>query len=350
MRDPHNGLRSTRRSLAYIPDDDPDPKLRKYIEKHRTRWTGSLGYMFSEDIGHLLPFGHGLDDGFTARLVPENQDVHDLVLSSLRTFNGTPRTLVDGARSCLEDLGKHLISGSTIFEVEYLYTNSEAVQGDCQPPTGNTDIQDQQPESETGELPVAFRIGWIAPGTVCKRLRRYIQYVPAEFADGHTIRGLHYRELDRNNLVSIDLGWRHKAALRRSHAVMEADDKYDATPYMMLKASISEFDIDRFKVERAQSVLRGTRDIGWSARTLFDEHMLDPYMIWRRLQFQRLKISIRDAALAALNRMLTQAGERMGFEAQLQIEGLISQADVDDAEAALKDGSRPLLDLISLGT
>jgi hypothetical protein len=61
------------------------------------------------------------------------------------------------------------------------------------------------------------------------------------------------------------------------------------------------------------------RSVGWAGRGVFDEQMLDPDIIWRHLQFQRLKISIRDPGLTGLNQMLDRAGDVLGFEARLQL-------------------------------
>jgi hypothetical protein len=66
----------------------------------------------------------------------------------------------------------------------------------------------------------------------------------------------------------------------------------------MLTPPRSPFNLTRFKSQMAQEFLRGTRSVGWARRAVFDEQMLDPYIIWRHLQFQRLKIPIRDAGLA----------------------------------------------------
>jgi hypothetical protein len=65
----------------------------------------------------------------------------------------------------------------------------------------------------------------------------------------------------------------------------------------------------------AQEFLRGTRSVGWAGRGVFDEQMLDPDIIGRHLQFERLKISIRDPGLTGLNQMLDRVGDVLGFEA-----------------------------------
>jgi hypothetical protein len=172
--------------------------------------------------------------------------------------------------------------------------------------------------------------------------------VPSEFGYKQTTRGLHYVELDSEGLIFVTLHRRTRAALERARAVLAAAAAQDATPFKFAKAPNAGFDLNRFKAERAQLILRGTRDIGWGGRGMWEEHMLDPYQIWRHLQFEKLKIEIRDAALEGLNEMLRRAGARMGFTAQLQLQGLVTADDIAAAEAALETGSRPLIDLIRI--
>jgi len=105
MRNPHRDLHSQRRSYFYIREAaEGEPKLIKHVERRRTRWPGFYGYMFGEDARQLLPFGRGLDDGFSARIDPHDDRVQELAQESLITPYGAPNTLEDGVRHCLEHL------------------------------------------------------------------------------------------------------------------------------------------------------------------------------------------------------------------------------------------------------
>lgn len=339
MRDPHRDLTSQRKSYFYtLEAASAEPKLLEHIEGRRDRWIGLQGYMFSEDLRNLLPFGHGLDDGFSAEIVPPKVEVREMVLNSLTSMHRPASILEDGVRHYLEEITQQLLEGQALFEIDYLSSPAKAG-------TGAASLADA---AETDTQPVAFRIGWIPSGTVTKRRGRYIQYVPSDLGEGHTNRGLHYVNLEDQNLVFIDLPRKHKAALRRARTVMQAVDAQQATPHKMLKSPVSGFDHDRFKLQLAQELLRGTRVLGWASRGLYDEHMLDPYTVWRHLQFQRFKVSVRDAGLAGLDQMLDRAGTVLGFKARLLLTGLVTTTDIDQAEADLQSGSRPLIDLLGI--
>jgi hypothetical protein len=46
--------------------------------------------------------------------------------------------------------------------------------------------------------------------------------------------------------------------------------------------------------------------------------------------------------------MLDRAGDVLGFEARLQLTGLVTTIDNDQAEADLESGSRPLIDILGM--
>ena len=48
--------------------------------------------------------------------------------------------------------------------------------------------------------------------------------------------------------------------------------------------------------------------------------------------------------------MLDRAGDVFGFEARLQLTGLVTTIDIDQAEADLESGSRPLIDILRIHT
>ncbi|MEX3654318.1 hypothetical protein ABFW14_03705 [Mycolicibacterium fortuitum] len=303
--------------------------------------------MLIEDGHRILPFGRGLDDGFTAQVLPADVRTEELVLNALVSAHGRVNRLEDGVRNCVEQLSQELIEGKVVFEVEYFY-EADTVDDDSpnSAPSLTTDTGATDDQSRT--RPVAFQLGWITPGTLGKKWGRQIQYVPAQFGEKQSARGLHFVELDSANLVTVDLSRRTRRALERARTVLAAAADQDATPYKFVRAADAAFDMDRFKAERAKLVLRGTKDVGWGGRGLFDEHMLDPYQIWRHLRFERFKVEVRDAALGGINEMLRCAGARMGFEAKLDLQGLITGDDLDEAEAALRQGSKPLIDLIRI--
>jgi hypothetical protein len=98
----------------------------------------------------------------------------------------------------------------------------------------------------------------------------------------------------------------------------------------------------------AEEILGATRAVGWPGRFIFDDQMLLPHRAWRHLQFQRFKIELRDFILEDLIITLQRAAGVLGVQVGLDLAGLLTGADIDQAEADLKTGRRHFSELLDL--
>src|ERR1700722_11444398 len=324
MLDPYRGCHSTRSSLIYPPEAAAsEPRLIERLQRQPGVPGSFYGHIFVEDASDLLPWVFGPYDAFTAPTPPPTPELDELVCNALAGSDGVPAArLEDGIRQHLQRAAAQLILGEAIYEIEYLTTSAE--------PTGP---------------PVGFRIAWMFPPGSVDRVRRhgvhrrYVQYVPNEWGGTDTLNGLHYRELNQQNLVVLRLDRRWRRSLRHALAVMVATGSPDGTAHRMQATPHSDFDPARFKARMAQEVLAATRAVGWPGRFSFDDQMLLPYRVWRHLQFQRFKIDLRDCILDGLRTTLQRATERLDKQAKLELAGLLTSAEIDQAEAELKAGS-----------
>ena len=85
--------------------------------------------------------------------------------------------------------------------------------------------------------------------------------------------------------------------------------------------------------------------IGWNARGLFQEDVLEFYSLKRHLLFERFKIELRNSILTTLNHGLKLAGKEMGFSAEIIIEGLPTIDHVEKAESELESGTQPFAEI-----
>lgn len=346
MRNPHRNLVSTRKSRHYFIDliDQDDAQLRAYIADHTHKWAGSLGFMISEDGHQLLPHR---DEGYTVRITPDDPRTRELVTNSLAPGFGSGGQLEDRLRHCLEQLAQQVLAGGAVFEIDYLIRPVD--DNHVGAGTGEQGGQVQSGGGQLYETPyAAFEIGWIPTGTVARRRRQYIQYVPIDLSPRIARSGLHFVELDRRDLVFINLSGRRKTALRRARGAVAAAAGQDATPYNFIKAGEGAFDHAQFRAQLAKLVMRGTRELGWDSRFLYNDYMLDTYTLWRHLQFERFKVDLRDAVLEGINEMLHRAGQKMNFSAVVEVSGAVTAEDLDSAEAQLASGSRPLVELFRI--
>jgi hypothetical protein len=326
MRDPHQGLRSHRRTQFYIHEAaENDANLvdrLNRLQRNQLRWGNFYGHMFTEDAEQILPWGDDTDGGFSVSIEPYSSGVEDLITDGLISPTGPSSRLETAVRYHLSWIADMMLRGQAVYEIDLL-----------------TDADGEK---------VAFRTGWIPQGSIDKRNGRYIQYVPEELGEGRKYKGCYYIQLDEDKLVWAQLSRPMQRSLRRVASTLAAASIQQSTPSSMLHSRVPEFDLKHFKDEQAREVLSATRELGWHARWLFDEQMTSPYIVWRHLEFERFKISIRDAGIASLNRTLALAGTAIGFEARLMLRGAISTLDIDQAQDELRAGSRPLTELLKM--
>lgn len=325
-RDPHAGLISTRRSRFYHTGMLTDePLLEARLRDHRG--SGFYAHMLVEDVGHILPWGRGIDEGFTAVVESAESNVADLIRTALPSPYWPARTLEDGLRHFVEQAARNVLLEPVAYEIDYLHDadSNEVAAFRLEPlPLRSFDVLDDQP----------------------------IEYVPAAFAPDVTAEGLHYVRLDAERVIAIRLESAIEKEVHDALTLLAAADRQQKTPASMLERSqqtSTGFDFAAFKADTTRVLLAGTRTLGWTGRGLYSEGLLDPYAVWRHLQFLRFKITIREAVLAALSNVVARAGKAMNFQAKLTMQGLLTSADIDEAEANLEAGRVPLRDLLRVG-
>ena len=320
-RDRFEGLRSSKRSLTWM-DDQGDSAYKERVS--RTREVGGMyGRMLAEDLSHLFPYDSGPTDGFTAVLDPSSEDVEELILDALPTYHGPARTLHDGLREFGQLAAQELLDGPVVLEID-IYTD------------------------ESGDAK-AFRLDFIPNPTYWESFGRPRQWVPAP-AGGKRRGGLHYRELDASRVVKFDLGRRTRRDIRRALKALSLADSLQSAAFGMVTStgSAEGFDFETQRSLVAAETRKRTHAIGWDGRGLYTEGMLEPYPVWRRLRFARFQGVVRAVVVEGIQEAIDRAGKTLGFQARIVLDGLLSDTDLDEAERALQDGSRSLVDLTRL--
>ena len=101
-----------------------------------------------------------------------------------------------------------------------------------------------------------------------------------------------------------------------------------------------------FRYSQQLALAEAGKSIGWNARGLFNENMLEFYQLKRFLLFERFKIDFRTSILATLNNGLRLAGKEMGFTAKINVQGVPTIPDIEKANSELESGSKPFGDII----
>lgn len=286
--------------------------------------TGLNGDLLRRDVGLLaLPYGHGPDDGFRLTLTPAEAKTQELVAQALPA-QGYRWNLSDAFRDYLRTALWYLVDGDIYLEITYFH----------------------QPEALTGP-PVAFRVDFLQPEMITRRIVRYHHFVPLD-EDGEPTRW-GSTPIDGRRLVVGSLPRSLRRELDRTLKLLRAADEdlsVMSAFTMGEHASASGFDFTTYQRELHDIVLAGSREIGWAGRGTFTSDLLDPEKAWRAIQFARFITRLREIALATLQVAVDRAGAEIGFSAELTLSGVLTLDDLDTYETDLKAGTRPISELL----
>ncbi len=304
--EPFEGLIGGRKSIDYPfgahPTNDP----------HERVHDNTL-----EDVGHSLPFGRGLDDGFDVLLEPDGKEATEMVENSLQLFSRGYGSLRDSVRAFVEAITVDLMFGPSYLEIEFFWR-----------------------EDDMEKKPVAFLLHAPPAETITERRNRYTQRVQG--APGGEI------QLVSADIVRIDLPKQLRADADALVALNRAGSRESLVSTDFVTGAFGRrtgFDVKAHRALLDEVVLTGTRASGWTARGFYAEGLLDPARAWRALTLARFQVAVRDIAIAALQRALDRAGEAIGFSVTMTLSRVLTSEDITKMEAALADGSRPISEL-----
>jgi hypothetical protein len=94
------------------------------------------------------------------------------------------------------------------------------------------------------------------------------------------------------------------------------------------------------------ALVEAVKPVGWNARGSFNGRVTSYYWIRLMLNFEKFKIELRHSMLATLNDALKRIGQKLGFEAQIDISGTPLHVDVTDALRKLDLGEVPFTEVM----
>jgi hypothetical protein len=287
---------------------------------------GFYTHLLHDDLGHVVPYSLGRDQGGRVRLIGADADRALPIVSAALSDRGYP-SLQDGVRDFISSTAQHLVfGGPCTYELVFLSPS----------------------DAKSADPPIGFELPLVTPGTVSTQDGKPIQYVLPTLSELRDSSGLAYVVLDPNALVQFTLPEDLVAPVRRLVRFLQTANKEQNKEYGLMEQSVikrTNYDFSAHKLERGELFAEVTRPVGWNVRELFPENQLEPYVTWRRIRFLEFQVRIRDRTLDRLNEAITHAGARIGFEATLQFEGLPTLQDVEQAKDDLRTGRRGLLDL-----
>ncbi len=319
---------STRRSRDYFAGAVDDMRLRR-LTRVGPDTEGMYAFMLREDVRELLPDRGGENEGLA--VVVESSDPNratQLITQAMPAEHRPHDWLNPALHDFFSDTAQWLVSyGFVYYELAFLSPQDAAL----------------------GSTPIGFRIERIPPGTVHYRRGRPVQYVPANGAPHHTLRGIGYINLDSNTLVRFELPADLRRRVRLSQRLVRLADVASLNASALNQSAPEQGSYRSTEHHRmtTETAVRATASLGWSASrgALFTDDLLEPYRVWRTLEFLAFKIRLRDEILSQLNSLLTTAGQRLSLDMSIALAGATSLDQVRAAQHELIQGERTLADL-----
>jgi hypothetical protein len=307
-------LHSSQQSVFYFPQlaDQKDPVL----SARPSYYDYYFSSLLIEDVKlKILPRGGSANrKSFALFLKPSDSKIEKLIAEAV-TQNYHVRNLVRAICGFFDFCAQTIMEfGEAIYEIVYF-------------------------SRDDGKI-VKFRLVNIQPISVIHRRGRTLQYVPPNIA--------RERNVSQYVLLPSDriLTFKPPAYVQRElGGIMEslaslAPPRPPSLTYQELNGRSKQSFLDSsarirtYKMALAES----GKLIGWNARGLFSEDVLEYYSLHRQLLFEKFEIELRNDILSTLNDGLDRTGKEMGFSGKLEIEGLPTLADVDVAQTHLAAG------------
>lgn len=315
------GLRSTRKSRTFYPVEPGLMQLMRAVS-----FEGYYTFLLHEDLRFVIPYTMDRAGGPQTQITgPDAHSAAPLLERALSREDWIP-SISDSVCEFIRSTAQHLVIGGPVtYEIDYLYL-----------------------QNATSGPPVEFRLQLVPPGTLSHHGHQPIQYVPAAFGGPRDKTGLTYVELDPETLVTFRLDPVDEAAVRKMIRFLRAASATQGAEVRLMEQSTrsgTPYSFSEYHRELGELVAEATEPIGWNARGLFQDDRLAPYEVWRQLRFTGFKIRLRDLIMERLNAALAQAGRQLDFQAAIELSGLPTLQDVEDAKSDLRTGRRSLSDL-----
>ncbi len=282
--------------------------------------------MLTEDIDNaIIPYCSGPKKYFLITLTNGTKDTEELITSAI-SHRDYYRDFTDVVAECIRRCANEVMYfGKSEYEIVYYY--------------GDQDKNNI----------VSFELSHIPNNSIRCSWRKIFQVIPADVAEErHVPTSI---ELDPERIFVFTLP---KSIQKNWPRIIESlSDLSDlllpdfAMPDPRNSRNIP-FDSSYHYLMREQALAKAAKGIGWNARYSYSENVLEFYTLYRFLKFEKFKIEFRDHLFEQLNSILAKVGKEIGFSCQLEVEGLPTLKDVQQAEKDLAGGSKQFKEIMNM--
>jgi hypothetical protein len=279
-------------------------------------------HMFSEDVSlGIMPIGGRTKrSDFKIAVSPADKQTQAILAAGLDRHHYR-HSLTEAVCEFFGMVAAGLCSANrVIFEIAYL----------------------EEPETKTL---VGFELVLVNQSQLVEKSGQTFQRVPPDVAKRRNVSELIL--LPTENLIEFKPPADFETALRDVRANLSRLDRL-RLPELALRTTKENIPYD-FKAHMRSmdlALVETVRPIGWNARGSYNKRVTSYYWIRLMLTFEKFKVELRGSILITLNNALKRIGKQLGFEAQIEINGLPMQVDVKDAFRKLDLGEVPFTEVM----
>jgi hypothetical protein len=279
-------------------------------------------HMFPKDVSlGIMPIGgRSKRPDFKISVIPPNKQVAAIVAAGLESEHYS-HPLAAAVSDVFETVSANLcFADRFMYEIAYL-------------------------EERETKKPVGFDLVWVNQSQLVERGGELFQRVPTAVAKDAKVSEMIF--LPKEDIIEFKPPARFEKALRDVRMKLSRLDKL-RLPELALRATKEKIPYDYKAHDRAMqlALVEAVRPIGWNARGEYNGCVTSFYWIRLLLTFEEFKIELRHTILATINDALKRIGQKLGFEAQIEINGLPTRIDVTDALRKLDLGEVPFTEVM----
>lgn len=303
-------------------------------------------HMFIEDL-HLgiMPIGWQPERyKFQCMLEPSSDEVEKLIISALPTRHGTPYYFTESICDFVEE-ATHIISyhGKVHYEIVCVYENDkkDKIKGFQLINISNNNIRN------------ALGFYWqCIPKEVMEDRKRERSFISRDAKDKEEDKRLIW--LPRKSIFSLDfprqLGG--KKQLKSILSGLRWASQETVPKFYMKDMEVQKqpkgYDFSTYRDNQDIFVLKLTRRIGWPARSLSSDKLLEFYTLYRYLKFAHTQAILREYIIKRFNSLLCTVGKKIGFKAKIIISNCISSEQLDRSIKDLSEGKLEFSEIVKL--
>lgn len=322
-----NDKPNSQRSRHYYNTRDSGPD---------TKYTAMYSHMLIEDM-HLgiMPIGWQPDRfKFQCTVESTSPSVEEILKAGFPTHHGDPRYVTEAICDFVDQTTHILTSyGKAFYEIVYTYSDE-----------GKAKID-------------GFKFNHVYNSNINSWSGLYWQFIPKAVRDRFADDGDDKKRfiwLSPNDMFVLSfppqLGGERR--LRKMIDQLAWVSKETVPKFSMKDMELQKqqpgYEFSLYRENQDIFVMKLTKELGWPARSLSSEKLLEFYQLYRYLRFERAKAILREHIIKELNRTLIRVGKKVGFSAKIVLNNCYSSKDIDGYISQLIDGKLQFSEIIKI--